>query len=294
MKKINIRRKIFPILAWTGLALWVTIFLLLLLWAGITSVKSIIDFKFNPIGLPKKEYGGWQFSNFSTAMDALLVIKNGVKYKAPDMIVNSLIFAIGNAFLAVLTACLASYILAKYSYISWVKHLWVLVLITNYVPMATSTAGNIEFLTKLNLYDNRLGVMLWYCGAFGNAFLIYYATWKSVSWQYAEAAMIDGASHFRVMVTIMFPMTVTVFGVLFLTKFIELWNDYTTALIYLPSYPTLAYGAWVFQFNVDNPEVAIAPVQLAGLLTLCTPMFILFLIFRNKLMGSLTMGGLKG
>lgn len=294
MKKIEVRRKIFPVLAWTGMTIWVTVFLLLLLWAAITSVKSIIDFKFNPIGFPKEEFGGLQFENYSKAWGALLVIKRGVHYRAPDMIVNSLIFATSNAFAAVLTACLASYILAKYSYIPWVKHLWVLVLITNYVPIGSSMASNIEFLTKLNLYNNRLGIVLWYCGAFGGTFLIYYATWRSVSWEYAEAAFVDGASHFRTMLTIMFPMTITVFGVLFLTKFVELWNDYQTSLIYLPSYPTLAYGAWVFQFSIDDPTIAIAPIQLAGLLTLSVPMLIVFLIFKDKLMGSLTMGGLKG
>ena len=56
----------------------------------------------------------------------------------------------------------------------------------------------------------------------------------------------------------------------------------------------MSYGAWLFQFNVENPDVAVVPIQLAGLLTLATPILILFLLFKEKLMGSLTMGGLKG
>ena len=106
--------------------------------------------------------------------------------------------------------------------------------------------------------------------------------------------MIEGAGHFRIMTTIMFPLTATIFGVLFLQKFIELWNNYMTPVTYLPSYPTLSYAAYQFQFAADSPEVAVTPVQLAGLLSLALPVFVLFLIFRNKLMGSLTMGGLKG
>ena len=115
-----------------------------------------------------------------------------------------------------------------------------------------------------------------------------------MAWSYAEAAFIDGAGHFRTMVQVMLPLTRTIFGVLFLTQSIGLWNDYMCPIYFLPSYPTISYGAWLFQFNVENPEVAVAPIQLAGLLTLAVPIFVLFMIFKNKMMGSLTIGGLKG
>ena len=67
-----------------------------------------------------------------------------------------------------------------------------------------------------------------------------------------------------------------------------------TPIIYLPSYPNLSYGAYQFQFTAANPDVATVPIQIAGLLLLAIPIFVLFLIFRNKIMGSLTLGGLKG
>ena len=41
-------------------------------------------------------------------------------------------------------------------------------------------------------------------------------------------------------------------------------------------------------------RAGLAAAVIAGLLMLALPVFILFLIFRNKLMGSLTLGGLKG
>jgi raffinose/stachyose/melibiose transport system permease protein/N-acetylglucosamine transport system permease protein len=286
--------QIFPVIIWTVLFVWTLVFLALIAWAFITSLKTVFNFYQDPIGLPQEKYGGWQFENYVNAFNAIKINKNGIWIGVPGLFKNSMLFVLGNATLSVLTACIASYVLAKYSYIRWVKSLWALVLITKFMPIGTSTSGNIVFLHSLHLYDSMAGNWLVNCGAFGATFLIYYATWKSVSWTYAEAAFIEGAGHARVMISIMFPMTVTIFGVLFLQKFIELWNNYTTPIVYLPSYPTLSYGAWAFQFSSANPEVAVAPVQLAGLLTLASPVFILFIIFRNKLMGSLTMGGLKG
>lgn len=294
MQKSRKKVEIFPIFIWILVSLWCLIFLTIISWCLITSVKTIFNMYQDPLGLPQKKYGGWAFENYKTAIQAISVKRKGIVYGVPMLLTNSLLFAGGNAFFSVLTACIASYILAKYSYIGWVKSLWGIALITNYLPIGASLAGMIEFQHKLGLYDSMAGNWLWQCGAFGSIFLIYYATWKGVAWDYAEAAFIDGASHFRTMILIMWPMTSTIFGVLCLTQFITLWNDYMSPLYYLPSYPTMSYGAWLFQFNVENPDVAVAPIQLAGLFSLTAPILVLFIIFRNKLIGSLTMGGLKG
>ena len=123
--------------------------------------------------------------------------------------------------------------------------------------------------------------------------MIYYAIWKGLSWEYAEAAFIDGASDFSVFIKIMFPMTTTVFGVLFVTQVITLWSDYQTPMVFLPSFPTLAYGVYTFQSNVESGASAV-PIKIASLIAVAIPMFALFMAFKNKMMGSLTLGGLKG
>ena len=291
----KILRGIFPAVAWTLVALWCLVFLLLIFWALINSLKSYINFYKDPLFLPESGAGyGWNFSNYEMAFSALKILREGEYITAPRMLLNSLLYAGGSGFVSIVTACLASYILAKYSYLKWVRGLWAIVLVTNYLPISSSLAANIKLLSDLGMYDSLLGVIFWQSGAFGYMFLIYYATWKSVSWNYAEAAFIDGAGHFRTMLLIMWPMTRTIFAVLFIQQFITLWNDYMTPIIYLPSYPNLSYGAYQFQFSVADVNIATPPIQIAGLLMLAVPVFVLFMVFRNKLMGSLTLGGLKG
>lgn len=292
MKKFTLKGKIFPIIIWTSVLIWTVVLLSMFLWAFLSSVKDIGDFRRNPMGLPDMKYG-WKFSNYVTAINSIQYQINGVTYRFQHMLVNSIVFSVGNAVASVVTACVAAYIIAKYNYIGWVQRMWIIVLLTNYLPVSASLASNIKLLKDLGLFDSMIGNILWSCGAFGSVFLIYYATWKSIPWEYAEAAFIDGAGHFRTMVTIMIPMTLTIFGVLCLSQFILKWNDYMTPILYLPSYPTISFGAWQFQFSTD-PQTALVPVQLAGLLVIAFPVLIIFLIFKNKLMGSLTMGGLKG
>ena len=289
----SVTRKIFPVLIWSLLFLWTFVFLAMLIWGMVTSVKSAMGFYLDPIFFPKGE-GMWAFDNYVVAFQNIKVRISSTKTVGFfPMLVNSLLFAGGNAFFSVLTASLASYILAKYNRFRWVGALWAIVLVTNYLPIGSSTAANIKLLNDLGIYDSMIGNWLWSCGAFGSVFLMYYASWKGLSWGYAEAAFIDGAGHFRTMWQIMFPMTKTIFGVLFLMQFITLWNDYMTPLIFLPSFPNLSYGAWQYQYSTNYQTAAIT-VKIAGLLLIALPVFVLFMCFKEKLMGSLTIGGLKG
>ena len=74
----------------------------------------------------------------------------------------------------------------------------------------------------------------------------------------------------------------------------EYWNDYQTLLIYAPSHPTIVYG--LFKVMTDSSGSSVrgqVPVQMAGCTLVTVPVIMLFIIFRNKLMGNLTIGGVK-
>jgi ABC-type glycerol-3-phosphate transport system permease component len=78
-----------------------------------------------------------------------------------------------------------------------------------------------------------------------------------------------------------------------LINFINFWNDYTTPLVYMPNKPTIAYGLYMFVQDTTTPR-AFKPVKLAACMLVFIPNFAVFLIFRNKLLGNISMGGLKG
>ena len=294
-KKPEIRRKIFPVLVWTLLALWCIALLAMMFWAIINSVRTNTEFMLYPAGFPQK----WKFDNYAVAVTKIKVsvkVTGGGTRAAGfiELLRNTLLYAVGAPFFAVLTAAIASYVVSKYGKMfRWVGALYALTIFCSYVPLSSSLAANLKLLKSLNMYDSMIGMWIWSSGAFGSMFLIYYATFKGVSWTYAEAAFIDGASHFRVFVQLMLPLTKTVFGALFITSFVQIWNDYMTPMIYMPSYPTIAYAAWIIQYSVDS-VFAMVPLQLAGLTIVITPIVILFIAFKDKLMGNLTMGGLKG
>lgn len=297
MKNTNKKIQIFPIVGWLLATLWVVIFVTFLLWMGITSLKDPVDFWTNPFGLPSPKHG-WQFENYVRAFNSIEVTRKIgdklVHFNALNMIGHSVIYALGKSICSLIPPCLVSYLIAKYNYIPFVAALWAVVLLYRYVPISASTAACIEYMNFLGLYDKMWGIFIWSMAGFGGDFLLLYATWRGVSTDYRDAAFIDGAGHFRAMLTVMFPMIYSLIFILFVQSFIAVWNDYMGPMVYLPSSPTLAYGAWLFQFaNTDG--VSDTTGQMAGLYMLSLPMFIVFLCVRKKIMNaSIGITGLKG
>ena len=80
--------------------------------------------------------------------------------------------------------------------------------------------------------------------------------------------------------------------VLMLMNFIGGWNDYTAPTLYLPSYPTLASG--MYQVANTLQRTGRVPIYFAGLVMSVIPILLLFCVFGNKMMTSVSIGGLKG
>lgn len=292
-KKRN--RQFFPLFITIFLTVWCVVFLCFFAWGLMTAFKSSDNYIVDSLGFPKKEEGGWQISNFIIAFQKMgKGLVSGRDVPIYELIWNTLFYCLVYGFCGVLFPMITSYVYAKYGKrVRWTKFIWVIVLFNMYVPISASLATVLLMTMRMGIYDNIYLFVVTSMSGFGGCFLIYYATWKGLSWEYAEAAFIDGASHFQVFVKIMFPMTMTIFTVLYTTQVIGLWHQYETILVYLPSYPTLAAG--IFQFaHKKGMGYSAPPIKMASLVSLAVPMMIVFVLMKDKMMGSLTIGGLKG
>ena len=149
---------------------------------------------------------------------------------------------------------------------------------------------------ELGVYNNMLMTLLTSPSvAFsGMNFLMMYAAFKSVSWEYAEAVFIDGGGHLRVFLSIMFPMVLPNFWVLVLLSVISSWNDYTTFLYWLPSYANIAIGVYKFQYTARIELGTTMPQILACFVIVSVPIVILYISFQKIITANFMVGGLKG
>jgi multiple sugar transport system permease protein len=160
------------------------------------------------------------------------------------------------------------------------------------LPIIGSAPSELHVAKTLGIFDSHTGMWIMKSSFLGMYYLIFYAIFKGIPKDYNDAAAVDGASHYRVFFTIILPLASKTFSTVYLLYFIGFWNDYQTPLIYMPSFPTLAMGLYSFTF-ANNSATGSVPVKMAGNFLIFIPILIVFIAFKNKLLGNVSMGGIK-
>ena len=214
-----------------------------------------------------------------------------------EMFLNSLLYAGGGALMQTLCTAIVAYLTAKYNNTcSKIVHYTVIITLT--LPIVGNLASMLQITKALKLFDSIIGSWIMKFGFNNIYYLIFYAFFKKISWEYAESAFLDGGSHYTVFFRIMLPLAMPLMATVFLLNFIQYWNDFETPYMFLPNHTTAGImlymsiigggGSWA------GEGVIALTSQLAAAFLVFLPIFVLFLVFRNKIMGNLSEGGIKG
>lgn len=288
MKKLHVKISVFSAVCFLFLLAYSFVLVYPFLWGICTSFKSITDFTKNPIGLPET----WIFSNYVTAFEYFYVQLGPREFVyIEEMALYSILYAGGCAFVQTLSACVVAYATAKFNF-RFSKIVYSVVLVTLVLPIVGSLPSEIQMTVRLGIYDTMLGAWILKANFLGMYYLVFYASFRGISPSFSEAAKIDGASNRKILTSIMLPLVKGTFFTIMLINFVAYWNDYQTPLVYIPSYPTLAYGLYRYNFST-LPEISDTPMKLAGCMIVFIPIFIVFVCFQKQLIGNISMGGVK-
>ena len=291
-KKTKMSRKMdaFQVVLYVIVTIYCLSMIYVLLFGFVNSLKDATDYEWNnPFGLPSKEFG-WHFDNYAKVLSDFKVFTlGGNEVYLMQMFFNSLFYAVLMSLFCMATQIITAYAIAKYDF-RGKSVLYGVAVVVMLLPIIGSLASEVQMAEAFNFRNNLIGVCIMKCKYPGLYFLVFYATFKGLSWTYDEAAQIDGAGHFRVFIEIMLPLIKSTVFAVFILLFIEYWNDYYTPMVFLPESPTMSYGLFLFQ--TDNK--ASTPVQLASCLMACLPILVVFVAFKDKIMSNVTMGGIKG
>lgn len=236
------------------------------------------------------------FGNFSAVLSVQLKVNSGgtlVYSTMGDIIFNSVVYALGCGLINTAVTGVTAYLCATYKYkYSKVVHTTVIVVMT--IPIVGSQAAELGLLNALNLYDTWFGLLILKANFLGMYFLIFYEMFSSLPITYREAATLDGADDWRVMLNVYFPLARATFGTVLLINFINFWNDYQTPMLYAPSRPTLSRYLIEIAIMSTANDFDSMPIRMTTSIILSVPTLTLFLIFQKKLMSNLTIGGIKG
>ena len=243
----------------------------------------------NSFAFPK--IGELDFANYVETLSKMYVTNTmGRNVYLYEMFFNSAWYTLLSAGGGVLISSFTAYAIAKYRFVGR-QLLYGIIIFTMTIPIMGSTGSTLKLLTDLGIYNSPL-FMITAFGGFGFNFMILYAFFKSLPWSYAEAVFIDGGGHFTAFFKIMLPQAKSSVVTLFIMAAISAWNDYTTPLLYMPDFPTIASGLYeVKEIAMDTGDY---PVYYAGLILSIAPVIVLFAFCSDTIMKNFMMGGLKG
>ena len=290
-KKVS-RFSVFEIIIFAVLILFSTVLLTLFFWGLISSFRT----HYGVLEEPFKIFEGLTLKNYESLFKDFYFKSGKMRYSIYDLFGNSFLYSVGGALAQTFATAVMAYCTAKYpgkvsTFINY------MVIVVTILPIVGNLSSMI-IVTRdvLHIYNTLFGTWIMKFGFCNVYYFIFYAAFKKISWSYAEAAFIDGANHFRVFFTIMLPLVRTLFGTVFLLNFIMYWNDFETPYMFLKSNPTASVGLYGLLTNNGVPEKLAnsVPVVLGASFAVFIPILILFFCVKNKIMGNLSDGGIKG
>jgi multiple sugar transport system permease protein len=276
------------IVAWLLLVGMSFLFIVPFVWMFSTSLKDVTDLA-NPSWIPDRIV----WSNYSEAFSFGLW---------PQWAMNTVIITVAAVVGNVLSTTVVAYAFAR---LRWPgrDQLFGLVLATMMLPGIVVMIPKYILFSKLPAFG-FMGSETWIntflpmiVPAFtGNAFYIFLTRqfMRGIPMELSEAAKIDGASEFRILASIIMPLTKPALAAVAIFSFQGAWEDFLDPLLYLKSEPlyTLQLGLRTFEFAAGGAPHW--PWMMAASLVVMLPVVIVFIMFQRYFIEGVTLTGMGG
>ncbi|RLI45508.1 carbohydrate ABC transporter permease [Candidatus Bathyarchaeota archaeon] len=217
--KIRKSTIIVHVIAWSIALFWVLPFLGVFM-AAIRPFKEIV-------------YGWWRFEEFNPSLNFFAAALNNPSYPMSRGIINSFLIAVPSTIIPLLVASLTAYGFTRFSF-PLKDYLFIAIVFLMSVPQQMMVIPLFSIMKDLGLLNTHLGLILIH-SSWGLAWIIFFMKnyFSILPVDVEEAAMVDGASYFKIFYKIVLPMAVPALISAAVLQFTWVWNDFFFALMFL-------------------------------------------------------------
>lgn len=284
--KSSLTRKIVPFTLLVHIIAWfvATIWLIPFLGVFIASIRPFSEVQF----------GWWNLQPFNLNFNNYADAWTGQTAGTPlnSAMLNSLIVTIPSTILPIFVAALAAYSFARFS--SKTKDILFLVLILLLtIPNQMVIVPIFTLFRSLNLLNNYVGLIFLHT-AFALPWQVLFLRnfFLTLPKEIEEAALVDGASHFKIFWKIVLPLTLPALASLISLQFVFVWNDFFFALATIQA-PAARLAPQIIPLLVGRYELNFSLLAAGSILVMLIPIGIYVVLQRYYVRG-LTAGAVKG
>lgn len=203
---------------------------------------------------------------------------------------NSLIIAISNTVLVILTSSLFGFIFAKYDFWGKRPFFW-FILATMMIPFQVTMIPGYLILVKLGLLNKLTGLIIPAAiDAFGIFLMTQFA--KSIPNEMLDAARVDGAGEWRIFRAIALPQLGPALATLGMLTFMSNWNAYLWPLIVLTEQDKRTLPIILTWYTTQHSNQI--HLSMAASVLVVLPIFVVFLMAQRWIIRGISLTGMKG
>jgi len=253
-------------------------------WMLVTSIKPENQIVTIPIRWLPERLSDFTFQNYIN----VLAIPRGV-----DLIksfLNSLTVALVGTFLVIVVDTLAAYALARLRFPGR-DILFYAIVASLIVPPEILLIPNYITVWRLDWLNTLIPLIVPPVGSGFGVFLLR-QFFLSIPTELEDAARIDGCGRFRILWSIVVPLSGGAIATLGIFTFLFYWNDFTWPYITINTADVMTLPIALIQFRGDY--FSEYGQLMAGTVITALPTIIVFLIAQKLIIRSITLTGLKG
>lgn len=275
-KTISVRKLILSIVV----GIVAVLFLLPFLWMLSSSLKTPMEVFETPFR--------WIAENIR--WDNFAEVWNNPDMPFWKLYLNSLFIAAVSVTGQIIVASLAAYAFAKIEFPGR-DAVFMIMLVTMMIPVQALIIPRYMLFYNLKLYDTLWSIILPNLFNVTSIFLLR-QFYMGLPNELVEAALIDGAGHFRIWSRVMMPLTKNGMISAAILAFISAWNEYLSPLVFLPSRKNYTVALGIRWYLNDTAQ----EYNLMMCAAACTiiPIIILYVCAQRYFEDGVAASGVKG
>ena len=267
------------VLVYAGLALWVLLASVPIVWTAVISFRQYVD----AFAAPVKWLAPFTFENYTRLWIDKAFYQN---------FLNTALVTFGTVTISLTVGCLAGYALSRYR---GAVGFWLLLvaLVFRALPHSTLLPSFFTIFDALGI-RNTYFTLIFVLVAINQPFTIWMlrSFFANIPNELDEAAMVDGCTRFqafrKVIIPVMWPGVVTT-G---LFSFLLAYNDFLLSSALTNAEKMTMPAAIANAISAESEALLMQGV--AGAVSITLPLIVLVLIFQRQIVSGLTQGAVKG
>lgn len=169
-----------------------------------------------------------------------------------------------------------------------------MILVTMLIPRVLILLPVFLVYSRLGIYNTRLGLMIAFAAnGLPIAILILRSYFAGLPFELEEQAMVDGTSRLGALRRITLPLAAPAIAVVFITVFLNVWNDVTLTIFLTKSIDVQTASVFLYrQFNTKRVAQDWG-VILSQSIVITVPTVFLFFVLQKHFVRGMTAGALK-